>query len=535
MPLFANGDQPQLAFAGGAGTGGGPGRPAVPPPASLGALARQACDDARARIEQRLHAVDIAPDLAQDIGSRRWFRGLGTMMALSLLAVSFWPDMTAVEAATAMPVDAEVRDEFRSQMIMPLALGADSGRHMGATPAVLPLRSAPERPSLELTATLGAGDSFGRMLQRAGVGSGDAAHVIQMVSASVPLTDIEPGTRFDIVLGKRTSPEMPRPLDRVDFRARMDLDLSIARRDGGLTLQRQPIPVDATPLRIRGPVGGSLYRSARAAGAPLKAIQQYLQAIDDHVSLEGGIAATDRYDLIVAFRRSAKGERKVGELLYAGLEGNGQQRLALMRWGKDGQFFEASGVGQRQSATFAPVSGRITSSFGFRRHPILGYMRMHSGIDYAAHYGTPIRAVSDGMVTYAGRHGGHGNFVRLSHGGGLGTGYAHMSQIAVAPGASVRAGQVIGYVGSTGLSTGPHLHFEVYQGGRKLDPLSVRFVSRPQIDGAELAQFKQQLSRLKAVPAGAALRPIAPVAVREAQPTREIDKLAMRESPRRPS
>ena len=108
-----------------------------------------------------------------------------------------------------------------------------------------------------------------------------------------------------------------------------------------------------------------------------------------------------------------------------------------MRWGESGQFFEASGIGKQTGSYFQPVAGRMSSQFGMRRHPILGYMRMHSGIDYAASYGSPIVAVSDGIVSYAGRHGGHGKYVRIEHGGALGSGYAHMSSIAVAQGAPV--------------------------------------------------------------------------------------------------
>ena len=270
------------------------------------------------------------------------------------------------------------------------------------------------------------------------------------------------------------------------------------------------------------------YGRARAAGAPLKAIEQYLRAVDEHVSIESDIGAQDTFDIVIAYKRSARGERQIGELLYAGLERGGKPRLQLVRWGKDGQFFEASGVGKQTSSYFQPVAGRMSSRFGMRRHPILGYRRMHSGVDYAASYGSAIVAVSDGVVTYSGRHGGHGKYVRIEHGGGLGSGYAHMSSIAVSSGTRVRAGQVIGYVGSTGLSTGPHLHFEVYRGGRKIDPLSVRFLSRPQVSGEELAQFKARLKALRQVPVGKALENMAPAAAAPAsEPQREIDRLAL--------
>jgi murein DD-endopeptidase MepM/ murein hydrolase activator NlpD len=403
-------------------------------------------------------------------------------------------------------------------MIMPLALGGDSGRRMGATAVVVPLASAPERPMVRFTATLGQGDSFGRMLQRVGVGAGDAAQVSEMVAGVVPLGEIGPGTQVDLTLGRRSAPGAPRPLDDMAFRARFDLDLTVQRRGGRLVLKQRPIAVDATPLRIRGTVGSSLYRSARAAGAPVKAIEQYLQTLNQSLGVDGDFTPGDEFDIIVGYRRSARGESSVGELLYAGLENNGRPRAQLLRWGNDGQFYEASGMGKQATATqFAPVAGHITSYFGMRRHPILGYTRMHGGVDFGAHWGSPIYAATSGVVSYAGRHGGHGNYVRLEHGGGLGTGYAHMSRIAVSPGDQVNAGQVIGYVGSTGLSTGPHLHFEAYRNGQRIDPLSIRFTSQVAVDKKQLSAFKARLAELKAVVPGAALASLAPkqAAVRE--------------------
>ena len=160
-----------------------------------------------------------------------------------------------------------------------------------------------------------------------------------------------------------------------------------------------------------------------------------------------------------------------------------------------------------------------------RRHPILGYKRMHRGLDFKAGHGTPIYAVTDGTVEFAGRHGGHGNFVKLDHGGGLDTGYAHMSRIAVSRGQRVRRGQVIGYVGSTGLSTGPHLHYEMYRNGQTVNPSSVRFVTRAQLTGNELAAFRSQLATLQQVEPGAALASLEPDPSFAEEPVREIDRI----------
>jgi murein DD-endopeptidase MepM/ murein hydrolase activator NlpD len=149
-----------------------------------------------------------------------------------------------------------------------------------------------------------------------------------------------------------------------------------------------------------------------------------------------------------------------------------------------------------------PVQGRITSSFGWRMHPLLRFVRLHKGLDIGAPHGAPIYAVLDGVVQAAGRAGGYGNFVKLSHAGGIGSGYGHMSRFAVRPGQRVRQGQVIGYVGSTGISTGPHLHWEVWRNGQAINPKSISFTSVARLSGDELRRFKARVSELLAVRIG---------------------------------
>jgi murein DD-endopeptidase MepM/ murein hydrolase activator NlpD len=478
----------------------------------------------RQRASIALSGIEFAPDLAREIGSGRWLRGVATMVGLTALALAGWPDFAPLKAASTIRIDNSVRDEFRSQMIMPLALGADSGRHMGATRGVARLTDAPERPRLDLVATLGAGDSFERMLRRAGVSEAEAGQIAGLISGALPLGDLESGTQVDMTLGRRASADAPRPLESLSFRARFDLQLAVERVGGRLTLEPHPIKVDTTPLRIRGVIGSSLYRSARAAGAPASAVQEYLRTLDGEMDLDN-IAAGDEFDLIVDYKRAATGEVEAGKLLYAGLIHDGKPRKRLMRWGADGKFYEASGVGESRQGLMRPVPGWQTSGYGMRRHPVLGYTRMHRGIDFHAPYGSPIYAVSDGQVEFAGRHGGHGNFVKLAHGGGLETGYAHMSRIAVAPGERVRRGEVIGYVGSTGLATGPHLHFEVYRNGATVNPASVTYVNRAQLSGAQLAAFRSTLAELQRIQPGAALAPLAPDPIASGEPIREIDRI----------
>ncbi|MEJ7934142.1 peptidoglycan DD-metalloendopeptidase family protein [Sphingobium sp. AN558] len=458
--------------------------------------------DWRFRLENWALNVDLVPDLGQNVGSLTWFRGFFTCFGLCAAALSLSPGFHPLPGAPARLMSDAQYDEVRSQMITPLALGADSGRRMGSTDAVEPLRETPERPQIELSAQIGSSDSLGRALSRAGVSGDDIATINALVGGDIA-AGVRPGTPLDIILGRRTSRDRPRPLDRLAFRARLDLGLELNRVGGALQVKRTAIRVDSTPLRIQGVVGDSIYRSARAAGAPPKAIQAFLRVIAQQVDL-GSIGAGDRYDIVTGYRRAATGDVEVGELLYAGLRRLRGKAIDMLKWtsGDHSEWYEASGVGERRGVLSAPVAGHISSGFGIRRHPILGYTRMHAGVDFAARYGSPIYAVTDGVVSFAGRHGGHGNYVRLEHGGGIATGYAHMSRIAAMPGEHVRRGQVIGYVGSTGLSTGPHLHYEMYRGGQTINPLSVTFTSTAQLAGHDLIAFRARLAELKGLPAG---------------------------------
>ena len=456
----------------------------------------------------RAHAseLDLVVDLGQRIGSRDWFRGFATCAALCYTAWSLGPGVDALPGVSpAIYPDAQF-EESRALTIAPIAYGADTGRRMAPTDAVEPLAESPERPIIDLRATLGRGDGFARVLERAGVAGAEADRVATMIGAVLPVGDIRPGTVMDLTLGRRPNRTVARPLEKLTFRARFDLRIEMARVDGALTLTRIPIAVDETPLRIQGRVGASLYRSARAAGVPARAVESYIRALNTQVSVPSGINSDDRFDIIIEHRRAATGETETGPLLYAGLNRSSGRDLQLMQWSSEGrsQWFEASGVGRQSGGMQQPVPGRVTSNYGLRMHPILGYARMHRGLDFRASFGTPILAVADGRVTGAGWAGGYGRQVRLAHANGLGTSYSHMSRFAVQPGARVRQGQVIGYIGTTGLSTGPHLHFETYRNGVTINPRSVSFVGRAQLSGGDLASFRSRLRGLLSTPLGAA-------------------------------
>ena len=405
-------------------------------------------------------------------------------------------------AVAALPRTPDVASDeqlqWKALAIAPLSTGGRTGMQLIASSQVEPIDFAPAKPTVERAMVFGRGDSIAALLTRAGVPYPDSATATAMLSAAAPA--IAAGTPVSVVLGRSNG--FDRRLHSVRLRANLGLMVAVLRDGEGLRLVRQPIAVDARPLRVRGRVGDGLYWSLRAAGVSPQSAAEYLRALATEIDVGGDIASDDRFDLVIASRRSAAGERETGPLLYAGIDRSAAADLQLVKWGSRGRasWVNAASIGQPTDAGMAwPVAGRITSGFGYRIHPILRFARLHKGVDFGAGWGAPIVAAADGRVSRAGWAGGYGRQVRIAHADGIGTSYSHMSSIVAEPGAYVRRGQLIGYVGSSGLSTGPHLHYEVYRWGQAVNPMSVRFTNAPAIDGAEIVAFKARLKTLLSV------------------------------------
>src|SRR3569833_3372761 len=253
-------------------------------------------------------------------------------------------------------------------------------------------------------------------------------------------------------------------------------------------------PTATGPLRIRGRGGDGLYWLLRAVGALPQVAAAYLAALATEIDV-GDVAQGDSFDMVLGSGR---------ELLYAGLGRIGEGPLQLVRWTANGraEWIDAANTARPapvESGLMMPVAGHITSYFGNRYHPILHYTRFHAGLDIGASWGSPIVAAGDGRIVAAGRAGGYGREVQIAHADGLTSLYGHMSEIVAAPGSYVRAGQLIGFVGSSGLSTGPHVHFEVRKDGAPMNPLSVRFSSVPTVDRLLATAVKARLQALLSI------------------------------------
>ncbi len=405
--------------------------------------------------------------------------------------------LAAIPRATSAASSQEL--QWQALAIAPLSVGGRTGMRMIATEAVEPIDLAPDRPTVELAMIYGARDSMRALLARAGAAYADAGNAAAMIASAAPR--IAPGTPVAVVLGRKNGAS--RPVKRIALRAGLGMNLEVVRTEhGALEIIKQPIPVDTTPLRVRGRAGDGLYWSLRAAGVSPQAAADYLRALATEIDVGSEIGTDDRFDLVIASRRAATGERQVGPLLYAGIDRSGARDLQLVKWASGGRasWIDAANIERPSAASMLwPVAAPITSGFGYRYHPILRFARMHRGVDFGASWGSPIVAAADGQVSATGWAGGYGRQVRLAHAGGIGTSYSHMSQIVAEPGSFVRQGQLIGYVGSSGLSTGPHLHYEVTRGGQAVNPLSVRFAGTTVADTGTVNAVKARLKALLSV------------------------------------
>jgi len=277
-----------------------------------------------------------------------------------------------------------------------------------------------------------------------------------------------------------------------------------AVRDDAKPERRSVAGLEVQPLRIYGKVDVDLKPALEAAGIPDEQVEQYVKIISREVSPDT-VGPGDHFDVVLQQKLDHDGQPEIGSIMYAGLYRTDGVNVRLAEWrrGSKLSWFDADEVGQTHEAIQRPVPGVVSSNYGPRMHPILGYTRMHKGMDFRAGYGTPILAVQTGYVQIAGwNSGGYGNRVELLHGAGISTTYSHMSGVAVRPGQLVQQGQVIGYVGATGLATGPHLHYELHRFGQAIDPSSVQFTATSQLAGNDLVGYRTRVGQMLSLPFG---------------------------------
>ena len=327
--------------------------------------------------------------------------------------------------------------------------------------------------------TLGSRETLGQLLQRAGITGRDWAAFLTTATALEPRR-LRPGLVFHV--RRLVTDSLP---DRLMVRTGPAQRLWVERSAAGWTQRVETIPWTIQRVRVVGLIETSLYDALDQAvpDSFLPAVErrQLAWAIADvydwEVDFTRDVQRGDRFEVLLERLESPEGDRRFGRILAARVDVARTPSFAFWFQNDSGQggggFYDDRGRSLKRAFLRAPLQfRRVTSRFGSRFHPILHEWRTHEGTDYAAAYGTPVRATADGIVTRVGREGGYGNLVELHHANGIRTRYGHLSAFAkgLHVGQRVAQSETIAYVGSTGLSTGPHLHYEFLVNGRPINP-----------------------------------------------------------------
>ena len=382
-----------------------------------------------------------------------------------------------------------------------------------AGPAHAPqLSMALTLPSLPRSARGQAGDSWqvvtikhghtlGRVFKDMGLPASTLQAVMQTPGAKDALTRVKPGTEvaFDLPVGGALR----------TFRYDRDDTHRVEVHFNGDAVTQKVIerPVETRTVVISGEVGRSLFHSARKLGLTPANIDTLTDEIFKYdIDFDSDVGAKDRFSVVVE-QTWREGELlRTGPVQAATFTSGGKVHAGFRYVRSDkAEYFTGDGRPLKKTFIRMPIAyARLSSGFGARRHPVLGSMRMHKGVDYAAGTGTPIMAAGDSRVQFAGWKGGYGRTVILDHGRGYTTLYGHMSNFGkFRAGQRVAQGAVIGYVGSSGMSTGPHLHYEFRINGAHRNPLSITMPPPEPLSGAQLAHFRAQtgpaLARIRKV------------------------------------
>ena len=378
-------------------------------------------------------------------------------------------------------------------------------------------KSAPAEPTDE-TFKIAAGHTLIDELVDRGVTKEVAQSLAAAIEPIFPARMMTAGTEFSLTLDRQqdfygrdaTFPVelsfKPGPKETITVQSDDDgrFVASVDGRKDGTQSQYALV----TQFRTKAKVGASLYGTAKDNKIPDYIVSELTRVFSYDVDFQRQVKPSDTFEVFYGNPLTGSStKRKV--LHYAQLTLDGVTKTYYRYVNADGQvdYIDANGKSASKALLKTPVAGsKITSGFGMRRHPLLGYTKMHKGVDFGVPYGTPIRSAGSGTIEVAGRHGAYGIAVEIKHNAKFETLYAHMSKLAagIRSGSKVNQGQIIGYVGSTGRSTGPHLHYEVLVGGRAVNPQNVKATGGRQIAGKEMRKFKlykqKVLALMKAAP-----------------------------------
>ncbi len=349
------------------------------------------------------------------------------------------------------------------------------------------------------------GDTLIGILKNAGAKAWQANSISEVLTSRDGGLNLRAGQEVRLKLAPAVDEEGGKEPVRISLFSGVKPEGTVELVDGEYRLSDNHVNVIDTPgttnANSRATLYDSIYSVALKEELSPGLIQDFLRVFSYDVDYKQKVRPGDGFELFFDVKHAEDGKETPGELLYVGMTVAGEKYKYYRYRTPDGDvdFYNSEGSNSRKFLLRKPIkSGRFTSGFGYRRHPLLGIKKMHTGVDWAAPTGTPIMAAGSGTIETAGRHGGNGNFVRIRHGNGYKTSYSHMSRIekGIKKGVKVRQGQLIGYVGTTGLSTGPHLHYQVEVNNRPTNPLKIHVPRSRQLNSRMLADFRKEAERI---------------------------------------
>jgi murein DD-endopeptidase MepM/ murein hydrolase activator NlpD len=345
------------------------------------------------------------------------------------------------------------------------------------------------------------GQTFAELLTDQGISEGDAAAAMNALAKVYDMRKLKAGQ--DITLSFLSTGRQE-TLTGATFQPEDTSEITVRRAaDSSFKAEVTNIPVSHHRFAASGQIRSSLYEAGDAAGVPHAVMATLIRTYSHDIDFQRDIHPGDSFEVLYDQSTTAKG-KSVGEgtIIYAAMHVGGKDKPIYRVTFSDNtvDYFDASGRSIRRALLRTPVAAaRITSGYGMRIHPLLGYSKMHKGVDFGAPMGAPIFAAGSGTIEDIGFKNGYGRYILIRHNGTLATAYAHMSRFnaKLYRGARVDQGEVIGYVGMSGRATGPHLHFEVHVNGQQVNPMSVNLPTGRVLDGKLLTAFKQGQSHIK--------------------------------------
>jgi murein DD-endopeptidase MepM/ murein hydrolase activator NlpD len=349
----------------------------------------------------------------------------------------------------------------------------------------------------KLALKLGKGDTIASLLTANHVQTSEAQAVMKALKARLNPTDLKAGQKISVTLARHETLGDAAAVKELAIKLPNFDTIALERKTGGgFNVAASKEPVSDKTYRKFGKVRSSVFQAGGDAGIPQVVMNDLVKAFSYDIDFQREIHPGDSIEVLMDRKTAADGRVGAGgNVRYAALTLRGKKH-EIFRFqankGGDYAWYDAKGNSVKKSLIRTPLDvARITSGFGMRTHPIMGYNKMHKGVDFGAPTGTPIMAAGDGTVDFKGWKGGYGNFVVIKHNATYETAYAHMSRFGnISVGNRVKQGQIIGYVGSTGNSTGAHLHYEVRQNGDQVNPVAKQFNLASGLSGKQLAAFK---------------------------------------------